>query len=1236
MTTKTSRTHRRRFVRCMAALLLLVVALPMPMLRPVAPVHAASTCLGWTSGGTTYTTRRIQYTSDGILHLVGCNETFTLTDILNADNANTIVGSEPANFLQLVDSGQKIWMLNIPLSIEEGATLNLIGGSGDVNWLRLKSGTAGIIWIRTINGTILIQNSRVSSWNPTTGTYDTTTAGAPGTDEAPGGGTKPRSFIFARSYLVAGRAWNPPTSCGSGGGGRDYYEARMDVINSQIDHLGYHGSEAYGASWKVATNDTSLVPPNSRELYNRADVFGTIQNSTFTQNYFGAYTFGGYCMNVSGNHFDNNYWYGLDPHDDTDFMTVSGNTFTGNAGHGFICSIYCDHLVVQNNTATNNGRNGYMIHRRVDGAVITGNTGSGNGDSGLAVFDSYNASVSNNRFENNANAQIRLSVGASNNLFENNTLTGGSTSGNDYVIYTFTGTDTPTEGGSSRIQNNTFRGNTITGSASPVLKLSSATGNLIEGNTITAGSSLTTYEFADGQGNIVRNNTASGTTTINTFRSSTSNPAASSRLEDSPIEKSIVVKHSPSGSASTTVTDSRSYLASGMTMTAAPTGTSGTLTSSSTTITPRDFTIKPAKSSVAVSISTWNTSSPFAKSWTETASSSPGSVIHGVGNLQASTCYEVKAGSTVVGRFTATGSGSAARIDFTFSGTYPSGSALTFTVDSTTATCTNPGTVTPTATAGTATPSPTATGTPGSTSTVFSDGFESGIMGAWSTVSGITVQQSVVHAGSFAARANGSGTAAYARRSLSTPRPDLYYRVRFNIASKSTIAYLMRFRTASNGDMLGINVNSSGKLAIYNRTTGTTTTSTVSVSNGSWHEIQVHANQATGVVELWFDGTLVPALSFAQSLGSTPIGVIELGEPSSGRTFDISYDDVLVSTSFISTTPPTATPGPTGTATQTPTATATGTPAGTATATRTPTATATQTTAATATSTTAVTSTNTPAPTATTAPPTNTPVPAPVAFTDGFESGSMGNWPTVNGIVVQQSVVYAGGFAAQANGSGTVAYARRPLAAPQAELYYRIRFNIASKSTIAYLMRFRTAWSGDMLGVNVTSAGKLATYNKTTATTTASTITVTNGAWHELQVHVNQATGQVEVWYDGTLVPALSFSQSLGSSAVGVIELGEGSTGRTFNIYYDDIAVDSAFIASTFQPVRQVVVASTETATPTSTPAPLPSKPPQPTATPTSTAAPTVIPEPTVTPTGTPIPTDTPGPPASPSATATE
>src|SRR5690348_10250831 len=182
MTPRTRRTRHGSLGRIFAALVIIVLVLPLRTFTPSAPsTQAASTCLGWSSGGNTYTTRRIQYTSDGVLHLVGCNESFTLTDILNVANAGQISGTEPANFLQLVDSGQKIWMLNVNMTIEEGATLNLVGGSGgDVNWLRLKSGSAGIIWVQARNSTLVIQNSRVSSWDPTTGTFDTTTPGAPG------------------------------------------------------------------------------------------------------------------------------------------------------------------------------------------------------------------------------------------------------------------------------------------------------------------------------------------------------------------------------------------------------------------------------------------------------------------------------------------------------------------------------------------------------------------------------------------------------------------------------------------------------------------------------------------------------------------------------------------------------------------------------------------------------------------------------------------------------------------------------------------------------------------------------------------------------------------------------------------------------------------------------------------------------------------------------------------------
>jgi hypothetical protein len=140
----TTPTQQSALVR--AASLVGVLALLLSGLAWLAPTRAGaqavSGCVGWTSGTNTYTTRRMQYTSDGVLHLIGCGEVFSLTDILTGVRNNTIVGTEPADAVQLVDPAAKIWMLNVRLNVEEGATLNLIGGAGDVNWLRLKSGAA--------------------------------------------------------------------------------------------------------------------------------------------------------------------------------------------------------------------------------------------------------------------------------------------------------------------------------------------------------------------------------------------------------------------------------------------------------------------------------------------------------------------------------------------------------------------------------------------------------------------------------------------------------------------------------------------------------------------------------------------------------------------------------------------------------------------------------------------------------------------------------------------------------------------------------------------------------------------------------------------------------------------------------------------------------------------------------------------------------------------------------------
>jgi hypothetical protein len=207
-----------------------------------------------------------------------------------------------------------------------------------------------------------------------------------------------------------------------------------------------------------------------------------------------------------------------------------------------------------------------------------------------------------------------------------------------------------------------------------------------------------------------------------------------------------------------------------------------------------------------------------------------------------------------------------------------------------------PPTSTPVVATATRTPAATATSTATPASVAFADGFESGGLGAWTTASGLVVQTQERYAGGYAARGTTTNGQTSAQRTLSSPQTDLYYRVRFKVVSQSSVAYLLRFRTATNGDIVGLNVSSSGKLSVYNRSTATTTASTTTVSKGVWHEVQLHVNQGTGLVEVWYDGTRVDALSKAQGVGSSPIGRVELGDPSSGRTYDIAFDDVQLAT----------------------------------------------------------------------------------------------------------------------------------------------------------------------------------------------------------------------------------------------------------------------------------------------------------------------------------------------------
>jgi chitodextrinase len=190
---------------------------------------------------------------------------------------------------------------------------------------------------------------------------------------------------------------------------------------------------------------------------------------------------------------------------------------------------------------------------------------------------------------------------------------------------------------------------------------------------------------------------------------------------------------------------------------------------------------------------------------------------------------------------------------------------------------------------------------------LFSDDFETGDLSKW-TVNGLTAQQALVFGGAWGARATSTGAAASATASLSPAMPKADVRVRFQLVSQGVnTVNLFRLRSAANAAVLTASLSSTGKLQYRNELAGTTATSTLGIAPGGWHELQLHVDVGGGAVETWLDGNLVPALSQPEALGSASLAKLELGDASTGRSFDVAFDDVLVDSAAIAdTTPPTS------------------------------------------------------------------------------------------------------------------------------------------------------------------------------------------------------------------------------------------------------------------------------------------------------------------------------------------
>lgn len=178
---------------------------------------------------------------------------------------------------------------------------------------------------------------------------------------------------------------------------------------------------------------------------------------------------------------------------------------------------------------------------------------------------------------------------------------------------------------------------------------------------------------------------------------------------------------------------------------------------------------------------------------------------------------------------------------------------------------------------------------------IFSDGFESGSLSSWSTFGGLTIDGTRTHLGTFSAHA--SITPAYAKKVLPTTYPDGYFRTYFYLAAGyATQVNVMRYRTSADGSLGYLYVTSAGLLGMRNDVGVVNTVTTASVSSNVWHSLEFHLTVAgtASATEVWLDGAPVPALVFGgQNWGTTNIGKVQIGEVASGKSYDLTFDDVV-------------------------------------------------------------------------------------------------------------------------------------------------------------------------------------------------------------------------------------------------------------------------------------------------------------------------------------------------------
>ncbi len=462
-----------------------------------------------------------------------------------------------------------------------------------------------------------------------------------------------------------------------------------------------------------------------------------------------------------------------------------------------------------------------------------------------------------------------------------------------------------------------------------------------------------------------------------------------------------------------------------------------------------------------------------------------------------------------------------------------------------------------------------------SASTIFSDDFATGDFSNWTGVTRLTIDNGTGGVAPPSARGAVTNQSAFAYKTLADTYNSICMSANVNATSiDSNAPTLFRLRTAGNGPIGKVFVNSSGVLYARSDVSNAQIWSGVALGNG-WHNVEACVTVGTsGTWDLYRDGVKIVD-AWTANTGTTPVGRVEIGN-AQAITATINFDDVVVDQPqvIVDTDPPTTPGKPSGTSPSagkitiswtastdaSPPITYTvhrdGSPIGTTTSTSytdmglTPGSQHTYTVDATDNLGNGP-SAMSPASDSITVSSAST------IFSDDFATGDFSNWTGVTRLTIDNGTGGVAPPSARGAVTNQSAFAYKTLASTYNSVCMSVNVNATSiDPSDSTLFRLRTAGNGPIGKVFVNSSGVLYARSDVSNAQIWSGVALGNG-WHNVEACVTVGTsGTWDLYRDGVKIVD-AWTANTGTTPVGRVDIGNAQAyTATFN--YDDVVVDQS------------------------------------------------------------------------------